>query len=125
MAITASIKAQAEFLGQEPNTHLRRVTGLNAFHILVYANVERPSTYIYAHKSLHIWPMENMNTQDTAVAMIDTGIETIGKIILCSVYWDGRIDTFPEKEVETIEKEVHQLKSNITDARAASPRQLN
>ena len=48
--------------------------------------------------------MESMNTQDTAVAMIDTGIDTIGKIILCSIYWDGRIDTFPEKAVETIEK---------------------
>ena len=68
-------------LGQEPSTHSgRRVTGLNAFHTLVHAKVERPRAYIYAHKSLRIWPMESMNTQDTAVAMIDTGIDTIGKI---------------------------------------------
>ena len=48
--------------------------------------------------------MENLCTQDTAVAMLDTGINNIGKIVLCSIYWDGRIETFPEAARETIEQ---------------------
>ena len=46
--------------------------------------------------------MENLCTQDTAVAMIDTGLNEIGKIILCSVYWDGRVETFPESAIAAI-----------------------
>ena len=91
-------------LGQEPSTHSGRITGLNSFHTLVHAAVQRPRAYIYAHKSLRIWPMDTLNSQDTAVAMIDTGIQNIGKIIVCSVYWDGRIDTFPELAIAAIEK---------------------
>ena len=38
------------------------------------------------------------------MAMIDTGICDIGKIILASIYWDGRIDNFPETAIKAIDK---------------------
>ena len=36
--------------------------------------------------------------------MIDTGITDIGKIIIVSIYWDGRINTFPELAIKAMEK---------------------
>ena len=82
-------------LGQEPSTYNGRITGLNTFHNIINASVLRPRAYIYAHKSLRVWPMQTFCDQDTATAMFDTGICNIGKIIIVSIYWDGRIDTFP------------------------------
>ena len=48
--------------------------------------------------------MQSMCDQDTATAMIDTGICNIGKIVLVSIYWDGRINTFPELAIKAMEK---------------------
>ena len=82
-------------LGQEPSTYGTKVTGLNSYHTTVYADVERPRAYIYAHRSLKIWPMNNLCSQDTAVALLDTGMDDVDKIMFCSIYWDGRITDFP------------------------------
>ena len=92
-------------LGQEPSTYNGKITGLNSSHTLVNANTERPRAYIYAHRSLRVWPMQTFCDQDTAVAMIDTGINNIGKIVLVSVYWDGRIDSFPDSAIKAMSKE--------------------
>ena len=37
-------------LGQEPSTYGERVTGLNSYHTIISAKVNRPRAYIYAHK---------------------------------------------------------------------------
>ena len=91
-------------LGQEPSTYNGRITGLNNYHTVINATVERPRAYIYAHKSLRIWPMQSLCDQDTATAMIDTGISDIGKIVLVSIYWDGRINSFPQLAIKAMEK---------------------
>ena len=91
-------------LGQDPSLYNGKITGLNTYHTTISGNVDRPRAYIHAHKSLKIWPMENLCDQDTAVAMIDTGINNIGKIIMVSIYWDGRIDSFPQNAIRAMEK---------------------
>ena len=57
-------------LGQEPSCHGYNVTGLNTRHTIVQGNVEKPRTYIYCHKMLNAWPIQNLCTKDTAACLI-------------------------------------------------------
>ena len=83
-------------LGQEPSTFGFNVTGLNSGHTIIQAPTERPRAYIACHKLLKAWPVEDLCSRDVAVAIIDSGMKDAGKLLVTSVYWDGRIDTFPE-----------------------------
>ena len=87
-------------LGQEPSTFGYNVTGLNSRHTIVQAATDKPRSYIVCHKQLGAWPVEELCSRDVATAIIDSKMEEAGKLLVCSVYWDGRIDTFPEKAVE-------------------------
>ena len=51
-------EAEKHFLGQEPSLYNGRITGLNTFHTLIHGRVDRPRAYIFAHRSLRVWPME-------------------------------------------------------------------
>ena len=84
-------------LGQEPSTFGFNVTGVNTRHTLVQAATDRPRAYISCHKKLNAWPVEDLCSRDVATAIIDTKTPTVGKILACSIYWDGRINDYPEE----------------------------
>ena len=87
-------------LGQEPSTYGFNVTGINSRHTLVQAPVEKPRAYLVCHKGLNAWPVENLCSKDVACAIIDTKLQDVGKILAVSIYWDGRIDTYPKEATE-------------------------
>ena len=87
-------------IGQEPSTYGYNVTGLNSRHTIVQAAVDKPRSYLVCHKQLGAWPVEDLCSRDVATAIIDPKIDEVGKLLLVSVYWDGRIDNFPEKAVQ-------------------------
>ena len=89
-------------LGQEPSTFGCSVTGLNNRHTIIYSATEKPRAYIYAHKSFNIWPLDNISSRDVASALLDPNTEGVNKILLCSIYWDGRIDTFPKEATDAM-----------------------
>ena len=84
-------------LGQEPSTFGFNVTGINSGHTLIQAATDRPRAYISCHKELNAWPVENLCSRDVATAIIDTHEAESGKLLICSIYWDGRIENFPEE----------------------------
>ena len=64
--------------------------------------MDRPRSYIYAHKNLNIWPIDSLTTRDVATCIIDPPRGFSNKILIVSIYWDGRIDTFPEEGEKAI-----------------------
>ena len=84
-------------LGSEPSTVGFNITGLNKTHKIIQAAIDKPRAYIYCHKNLEIWPVEELTTRDTAACVINS--QHGKKILALSIYWDGRIKTIP-KEVE-------------------------
>ena len=89
-------------LGQEPSTFGCGITGLNNRHNKTYAVMERPRAYIYTHKNLTTWPLDHLCSRDVASLLLDSNKESYGKLLLCSIYWDGRIDTFPQEALEAM-----------------------
>ena len=89
-------------LGQEPSTHGFNVTGLNTRHTIIQGAADKPRSYISCHKGLNAWPVENLCTRDVATAIIDSGESEAGKVLVCSVYWDGRIANFPPEAIEAV-----------------------
>ena len=89
-------------LGQEPSTFGFNVTGLNSAHTIVQAAVDKPRSYLACHKQLKVWPVENLCSRDVAVAIIDPGIRDARKLLVASLYWDGRIETFPPEAREAM-----------------------
>lgn len=87
-------------LGQEPSTHGFNVTGLNTRHTIVQAATDKPSAYISCHKNLLAWPIENLCSSDVSTALIETKIENVGKLLVGSIYWDCRIDSFAKEAEE-------------------------
>ena len=89
-------------IGQEPSSYGFNITGLNWRHVIIQGAVEKPRTYIYAHKDIHTWPIEQLCTKDVTACIIDTHNPGTGKALVVSVYWDGRIDNFPPEAIEGI-----------------------
>ena len=89
-------------LGQEPSTFGCGITGLNNRHNKTYAVMERPRAYIYTHKNLTTWPLDHLCSRDVASLLLDSTKESYGTLLLCSIYWDGRIDTFPQEALEAM-----------------------
>ena len=87
-------------LGSEPSTYGFNVTGINTRHTLIQGAADRPRAYISCHKNLKAWPVENLCSRDVAVAIIDSHMARAGKLLVVSIYWDGRIETFPEEARE-------------------------
>ena len=65
----------------------------------MHALVERPRAYLYMHKNINNWPLDNFCDQDVACSLIDLGKSPRDRILACSIYWDGRIDSFPQKAI--------------------------
>ena len=82
-------------LGQEPSTFGFNITGLSRNHKVIQASVDKPRAYIYHHKGLDVWPVEELTTRDTACAIINS--KTSKNLLVLSIYWDGRIKTSPKK----------------------------
>ena len=87
-------------LGQEPSTYGFNVTAINSQHTIIQAATDRPRSYISCHKDLRAWPVENLCSRDVATAIIDTHDSEAGKVLVCSIYWDGRISEFPREAIE-------------------------
>ena len=56
----------------------------------------KPRLYIYASARLHIWPMPSLTNGDKATALFDTHDQRVGKVILCSFYWNILEKEIPE-----------------------------
>ena len=89
-------------LGQEPSTFGCGITSLNNRHNKTHALIDRPLAYIYTHKDLITWPEDHLCSRDVAVLLLDFKEESYSKIMLCSIYWDGRIDTFPNEAIDAM-----------------------
>ena len=87
-------------IGQEPSTFGFNVTGLNTGHTIVQGACDKPRAYISCHKGLNAWPVENLCSKDVATAITDTKSARAGKLLIVSIYWDGRINSFPEQAIE-------------------------
>ena len=78
-------------LGQEPSVFGHNIIGLNKRHTIVQAPVDKPRAYIYCHKALNAWPVEELCTRDSAACIIDTNDPKTGRILAVSIYWDGTL----------------------------------
>ena len=78
------------------------ITGINSQHSTIQAATDRQRAYISCHKSLNAWPVENLCSRDVATAIIDTHDAEAGKVLACSIYWDGRIANFPREAYEAM-----------------------
>ena len=87
-------------MGQEPSTFGFNVTGVNSQHIVIQAPVDKPRSYIVCHKLLNAWPVMDLCSRDVATAIIDSNDPEVGKFLITSVYWDGRINSFPAEARE-------------------------
>ena len=83
-------------LGHEPSVRLGALVGLNKRHIKVHSLQEKPRAYIFTSANLHIWPMPSLTNKDVATALFDTHDPKIGKLVLCSFYWDILEKEIPE-----------------------------
>ena len=83
-------------LGQEPNTRLGGLVGLNKRHTAVHTLDENPRSFIFASSNLHVWPMPTYTNRDIATALLDTHDPQVGKIVLCSFYWDILENEIPD-----------------------------
>ena len=84
-------------IGQEPSTFGFNVTGVNSQHIVIQAPVDKPRSYIVCHKLLNAWPVMDLCSRDVATAIVDSNDPEIGKFLITSIYWDGRINSFPSE----------------------------
>ena len=57
---------------------------------------------MYMHRDIKAWPLDHLCSQDVASALLDFTTEGYSKVLLCSIYWDGRIDTFPEDAIRAM-----------------------
>ena len=89
-------------LGQEPSTFGCGITGLNNRHNKIHAVLERPRAYIYMHRDITAWPLDHLCSQDVATALLDFKTEGQSKILLCSIYWDGRLESFPNEAIKAM-----------------------
>ena len=87
-------------LGSETSTYGFNVTGINARHTLIQGAADRPRAYISCHKNLKALPVENLCSRDDAIAIIDLHMARAGKLLVVSIYWDGRIATYREETRE-------------------------
>ena len=95
--------SQSQFIcmGHEPNIRLGAPVGLNKKHTRIYSLEGKPRAYIFASSNLHIWPMPTFTNEDVATALFDTHDPKVGKLVLCSFYWD-----ILEKEIPDMFKKV-------------------
>ena len=89
-------------LGQEPSMVGMTITGLNGRHARVHGLVQRPRAYVYLHKNIRTWPLDHLCDQDVAATLLDLGKQGGDRILACSIYWDGRISTFPENAIRAM-----------------------
>ena len=87
-------------LGQEPSTFGCQVTGVNNKHSMIYADTEKPRSYVCVSKNLNAWAVEHLCSRDVATCIINTDSRGSKKILACSIYWDGRIDEPPREAIE-------------------------
>ena len=90
-------------LGQEPNTRLGALVGINKRHIKIHSLQSKPRAYIFTSANLHIWPMPSLTNEDVATALFDTHDPKVGKLVLCSFYWDITYKDIPEMFVKVTE----------------------
>ena len=90
-------------LGHEPNVRLGAPVGLNRRHISVHSIQTKPRAYIFASANLHIWPMPSLTNGDVATALFDTHDPKVGKLVLCSFYWDILDKEIPDIFVKVTE----------------------
>ena len=48
---------------------------------------------------MNAWPVEDLCERDVATVIIDTDIEEVNKFLVCSTYWDGRIENVPKSAI--------------------------
>ena len=73
-------------LGQEPSTVENRITGLNRQHKIIAVSNEKPRAYVYLHRDIPNWPLDNLCTRDVATVLIDSPEEDKQRIVACSIY---------------------------------------
>lgn len=84
-------------LGQEPSTRGMGITGLNNRHVKIHAMIDKPRSYIYAHKTLSLWPIEKFCSRDVATALFNPHNPIFGKVVIISLYWDGTFKEIPQE----------------------------
>ena len=90
-------------LGQEPSSHGFNVTGLNTRHTIIQSATEKPRAYVYCHKNLNAWQMNELCSRDTAACLVASNERSLGNLLFVSIYWDGRIDNFPKLAIDAME----------------------
>ena len=106
--IDLEYRGQKPFIvfGTEPHAYLNSITGLNRRQNLIYAYRpakdgnkvgDWPRSYIYASKSLDIWPVPKLCSQDVTTAIFDPHDQDKGRFLLCSLYWDGNLRELPQE----------------------------
>ena len=53
--------------------------------------------------NLHIWPMPSLTNKDVATALFDTHDPKVGKLVLCSFYWDIQESEIPDMFIKVTE----------------------
>ena len=71
----------------EPYIHSSRLACLDRSHTRISVADDKPRAAIYAHRNLHLWPVQSLCTRDTSVAVWDTRTAA-GNVLLVSHYWD-------------------------------------
>ena len=95
----------------EPNSRLGAPVGLYKKHTQVHSLEGNPRVYIFASSNLHIWPMPSLTNRDVATALFNTHDPKVGKLVLCSFYWD-----ILEKEIPHVKtKELVSLKNGAIE----------
>ena len=89
-------------LGQEPSCVGGSVTGLNRHHTVIQYSSESPRAYVYCHKQLNAWPVQELCSKDTAACIIKTNNKNVGTLLIMSIYWDGRINDPPSQVQEAM-----------------------
>ena len=90
-------------LGQEPSSYGFNVTGLNTRHTIIQSAVEKPRAYVYCHKNLNAWQTNELCSRDSAACLIESKERSLGNLLFASIYWDGRIDNFPQLAIDAME----------------------
>ena len=90
-------------LAHEPNLRLGAPVGLNKRHIKIHSLQGKPRAYIFTSSNLHIWPMPSLTNEDVATALFDTHDPKIGKLVLCSFYWDILEKEVPDMFIKVTE----------------------
>ena len=90
---------------QEPWVVRGRPAGLDSQHNRIIANCgdkTNARAMIYSHRALPISEHAQFTGRDVACAVWEVGMPNLARVMLISLYWDGRYDQLPAKFLDCL-----------------------